>query len=82
MSATAEPAARAAQDAGVLLDKTARWMVAIAVMASAMMELVDRSAVNVSLPYIACNLSACVDEATWVLTSYLVANAIILPLAG
>lgn len=57
-------------------------MVAIAVMASAMMELVDTSAVNVSLPYIAGNLSASVDEATWVLTSYLVANAIILPLAG
>lgn len=69
-------------DAGVLTDKTARWMVAIAVMASAMMELVDTSAVNVSLPYIAGNLSVTVDEATWVLTSYLVANAIILPLAG
>ncbi|MGH9588228.1 MAG: DHA2 family efflux MFS transporter permease subunit, partial [Acidobacteriaceae bacterium] len=43
---------------------------------------VDTSAVNVSLPYIAGNLSASVDEATWVLTSYLVANAIILPLSG
>ena len=57
-------------------------MVAIAVMVSAVMELVDTSAVNVSLPYIAGNLSASVDEATWVLTSYLVANAIILPLSG
>lgn len=57
-------------------------MIAIAVMASAVMELVDTSAVNVSLPYIAGNLSASVDEATWVLTSYLVANAIILPLSG
>jgi MFS transporter, DHA2 family, multidrug resistance protein len=46
-------------------------MIAIAVMASASMELVDMSAVNVSLPYIAGNLSASVDEATWVLTSYL-----------
>ena len=60
----------------------ARWLVAVAVMASAMMELVDTSAVNVSLPYIAGNLSATVSEATWVLTSYLVANAIVLPLAG
>jgi multidrug resistance protein len=51
-------------------------------MASAVMELVDTSAVNVSLPYIAGNLSASVDEATWVLTSYLVANAVILPLSG
>jgi MFS transporter, DHA2 family, multidrug resistance protein len=82
MAATAESAGRMAQDAGVVLDKTARWMIAIAVMASAMMELVDTSAVNVSLPYIAGNLSASVDEATWVLTSYLVANAIILPLTG
>lgn len=57
-------------------------MIAIAVMVSAVMELVDTSAVNVSLPYIAGNLSASVDEATWVLTSYLVANAIILPLSG
>ena len=63
-------------------EKVMRWMVALAVMASAMMELVDTSAVNVSLPYIAGNLSASVDEATWVLTSYLVANAIILPLTG
>lgn len=57
-------------------------MIAIAVMVSAVMELVDSSAVNVSLPYIAGNLSASVDEATWVLTSYLVANAIVLPLSG
>jgi MFS transporter, DHA2 family, multidrug resistance protein len=70
------------QDPGVLASASARWLVAIAVMASAVMELVDTSAVNVSLPYIAGNLSASVDEATWVLTSYLVANAIILPLAG
>ena len=71
-----------ALEAGARYDKVGRWMVAIAVMASAMMELVDSSAVNVSLPYIAGNLSVTVDEATWVLTSYLVANAIILPLAG
>lgn len=59
-----------------------RWLVAIAVMASAMMELIDTSAVNVSLPYIAGNLSATISESTWVLTSYLVSNAIVLPLAG
>lgn len=57
-------------------------MISVAVMTAAVMELVDTSAVNVSLPYIAGNLSASVDEATWVLTSYLVANAIILPLSG
>src|SRR6185437_8217035 len=82
MSASAESFPRNAQDAGVLTDKFQRWMVAVAVLASAMMELVDTSAVNVSLPYIAGNLSASVDEATWVLTSYLVANAVILPLSG
>jgi MFS transporter, DHA2 family, multidrug resistance protein len=71
-----------AQLVGVETDKWARWMIAIAVMMSAVMELVDTSAVNVSLPYIAGNLSSSVDEATWVLTSYLVANAIILPLSG
>ncbi len=46
------------------------------------MELVDTSAVNVSLPYIAGNLSSSVNETTWVLTSYLVANAVVLPTAG
>jgi len=46
------------------------------------MEVLDTTVVNVSLPHIAGSLSATVDEATWVLTSYLVANAIILPLTG
>ncbi len=59
-----------------------RWLIAIAVMASAVMEVLDTSVVNVSLPHIAGNLSATVDEATWVLTSYIVANAIILPMTG
>ena len=51
-------------------------------MVSAVMELMDTSAVNVSLPYIAGNLAATTTEATWVLTSYLISNAIVLPLAG
>ncbi len=59
-----------------------RWMIAIAVMSSAVMEVLDTSVVNVSLPHIAGSLSATVDEATWVLTSYLVANAVILPITG
>jgi MFS transporter, DHA2 family, multidrug resistance protein len=59
-----------------------RWLIALAVLASAVMELVDTSAVNVSLPYIAGNLSASVSESTWVLTSYLVSNAVVLPTAG
>jgi MFS transporter, DHA2 family, multidrug resistance protein len=51
-------------------------------MSSAVMEVLDTSVVNVSLPHIAGSLSASVDEATWVLTSYIVANAIILPITG
>src|SRR5437867_5728344 len=58
------------------------WIIAMAVMFGTFMEVLDTTVVNVSLPHIAGNLSATVDEAVWVLTSYLVANAIILPLTG
>src|SRR4051812_9491266 len=58
------------------------WLVAIAVMSSTFMEVLDTTVVNVSLPHIAGSLSASTDEATWTLTSYLVANAIILPMTG
>jgi DHA2 family multidrug resistance protein len=58
------------------------WFVAIAVMTSTFMEVLDTTVVNVSLPHIAGSLSATPDEATWALTSYLVANAIILPMTG
>src|SRR6202162_4341022 len=58
------------------------WLIAIAVMSSTFMEVLDTTVVNVSLPHIAGNLSASTDEATWALTSYLVANAIILPMTG
>src|ERR1039458_8401267 len=59
-----------------------RWLIAIAVMSSAVLEVLDTSVVNVSLPHIAGSLSATVDESTWVLTSYLIANAVILPISG
>ncbi len=58
------------------------WIIAVAVMLGTFMEVLDTTVVNVSLPHIAGNLSASVDEATWVLTSYLVSNAIILPMTG
>src|SRR5438270_1584313 len=58
------------------------WLVAIAVMTSTFMEVLDTTVVNVSLPHIAGSLSATTDEATWALTSYLVSNAIILPITG
>src|SRR5262245_30761863 len=58
------------------------WIVAVAVMFATFMEVLDTTVVNVSLPHIAGNLSASIDEATWALTSYLVADAIILPMTG
>src|ERR1019366_6411509 len=58
------------------------WIVACAVMFATFMEVLDTTVVNVSLPHIAGSLSATVDEAAWALTSYLVANAIILPMTG
>jgi len=69
-------------DAVVTHSSAERWLVAVAVMSSAVMEVLDTSVVNVSLPHIAGSLSATVDESTWVLTSYLVANAIVLPITG
>ena len=59
-----------------------RWIVALSVMFGTFMEVLDTTVVNVSLPHIAGSLSASIDEATWALTSYLVANAIILPMTG
>ena len=58
------------------------WVVAIAVMFATFMEVLDTTVVNVSLPHIASSMAATTDEATWALTSYLVANAIILPMTG
>lgn len=59
--------------------ETNPWIIAIAVMLATFMEVLDTSIAAVALPYIAGSVSATNDEATWVLTSYLVANAIILP---
>jgi DHA2 family multidrug resistance protein len=58
------------------------WLIAGTVMLATFMEVLDTSIANVALPHIAGNLSATVDESTWVLTSYLVSNAIVLPLTG
>ena len=58
------------------------WLIALSVMFATFMEVLDTTVVNVSLPHIAGSLSASIDEATWALTSYLVANAIILPMTG
>ena len=55
------------------------WLIAASVMLATFMEVLDTSIAAVALPYIAGSLSASNDEATWVLTSYLVSNAIVLP---
>jgi DHA2 family multidrug resistance protein len=73
-AAAAPPDKSAEVDAGVN-----PWLIAAAVMLATFMEVLDTSIAAVALPYIAGSLSATNDEATWVLTSYLVANAIVLP---
>lgn len=59
-----------------------KWIVALTVILPTFIEVMDTSVVNVSLPHIRGSLSAGVDEVTWVLTSYLVSNAIIIPITG
>ncbi|MDY7016696.1 MAG: DHA2 family efflux MFS transporter permease subunit [Nitrospirota bacterium] len=59
-----------------------KWMIVAAVMSGTIMEVIDTSAANVALPHIAGDLGAGVDESTWVLTSYLVSNGVVLPLTG
>jgi DHA2 family multidrug resistance protein len=58
------------------------WLIAVVVSLAAFMEVLDTSIANVALPHIAGNLGASSEESTWVLTSYLVSNAIILPITG
>jgi DHA2 family multidrug resistance protein len=74
VTATAPPDLSAEVTAGVN-----PWLIATAVMLATFMEVLDTAIASVALPYIAGSLSATTDEATWVLTSYLVANAIVLP---
>src|SRR5476649_456601 len=74
LSATIKPA--------VLKPAINPWVVAITVTLATFMELLDTSIANVSLPHIAGGLAVSYDESTWVLTSYLVANAVVLPLSA
>jgi len=70
----ADESGQQAQNAGVN-----PWLIAASVMLATFMEVLDTAIATVALPYIAGSMSASTDEATWVLTSYLVANAVILP---
>src|SRR5580698_5278431 len=78
MSAAAAPL----NDADVWRPAINPWIIAITVTLATFMEVLDTSIANVALPHIAGSLSAGQDESTWVLTSYLVSNAIVLPLSG
>src|SRR5271163_2520822 len=58
------------------------WIIALTVTLATFMEVLDTSIANVALPHIAGNLSAGLDESTWILSSYLVANAVVLPISA
>src|SRR5262249_58144478 len=58
------------------------WLIAFSVMLGTFMEVLDSTVVTVSLPHVGGSLSSTPEEATWVLTSYLLSNAIVLPLTG
>jgi DHA2 family multidrug resistance protein len=58
------------------------WLIGVVVAVAAFMEVLDTSIANVALPYIGGNLGASTDQSTWVLTSYLVSNAVVLPISG
>jgi DHA2 family multidrug resistance protein len=73
--------ATAAQQAG-WTPKVNPWLIGVAVSLAAFMEALDTSIANVALPHIAGSMGASNDESTWVLTSYLVSNAIVLPISG
>src|ERR1700758_5747749 len=62
--------------------RASAWLIAVVVTLAPFMEVLDTTIVNVSLPNIAGSLSASNDDATWTLTSYLVANGIVVPIAG
>jgi MFS transporter, DHA2 family, multidrug resistance protein len=69
-------------DATASEQPTHKWLIAIAVMLGATLEVLDSSIVNVSLPHLQGSFSASRDEVTWILTSYIVANGIMIPLTG
>ena len=72
----------AAQMAPVHAPATHKWLVALAVMLGTTLEVLDTSIVNVALPHMQGAFSAGVDEIAWVLTSYLVANGIMIPMTA
>src|SRR5262245_66137275 len=78
----APPTTSAADAAGEWRPSSSPVLIAISVMLGTFMEVLDTAVANVSLPHIAGSLSATPEEATWVLTSYLISNAIVLPITA
>src|SRR6202043_2155053 len=76
------PAATITAEQAGSVPKVNPWLIGVVVSLAAFMEVLDTSIANVALPHIAGNLGASNDESTWVLTSYLVSNAIVLPTSG
>jgi len=76
------PSSAAAKDSARLMPAVNPWVVALTVTLATFMELLDTSIANVSLPYIAGGLGRSYDEVTWILTTYLVANAVVLPMSA
>ncbi|HXR34769.1 MAG TPA: DHA2 family efflux MFS transporter permease subunit, partial [Candidatus Binataceae bacterium] len=77
-----EPAATAVDIAPAHAPPPHRWLVALAVMLGTALEILDSSIVNVALPHMRGSFSASLDEISWVVTSYLVANGIMIPMTG
>jgi DHA2 family multidrug resistance protein len=69
-------------DQAIWRPKANPWLIGVVVSLAAFMEVLDTSIANVALPYMAGDLGVSNDESTWVLTSYLVSNAIVLPVSG
>ena len=81
-SHTAQAETSAPQAPGAWRPKFNPWLIGVVVAVAAFMEVLDTSIANVALPYIGGNLGASTDQSTWVLTSYLVSNAVVLPISG
>src|SRR6202048_1802358 len=84
MAATPKSAIEAAHPSAELYEYSSarKWIIAFSVMLGTILEVLDSSIVNVSLPHMQGSFSASVDEIAWIVTSYLVANGIMIPMTG
>ena len=76
------PAAKPALKTGGEQVNPHRWIIALSIMLGTILEILDSTIVNVSLPHMQGSFSASVDEITWIVTSYLVANGVMIPMTG